>query len=112
MDGTVFTCPSGFSSAHYFVGVRNGRIHYIFVLELHDVRESLALRCFDMACMRAIMLWGCCNIPPINGMICSRASFFSFSMDLDGASHWSKRHFVVIKWLAEMDISRNIGSCI
>ena len=72
---------------HDFVGVCNGRVHYIFVLELHSVRESLASLCFDMACMRVIILWGCCNIPSIDGVICPRASFISLFVDLDCASH-------------------------
>ena len=50
---------------HYFVGIGNGRICDIFVLELCRVGESLAACCFDMTCMSSIMLWGCCNEPSI-----------------------------------------------
>ena len=92
---------------HNFVGVTDFGIRDVLVLEVDGIGKTFAPRCFDMEIVRAVMVFGCEEVPSIDRMIMSGAALVSFLMYLRRTPHWSKRHFIVLKRATEMSVCRN-----
>ena len=59
---------------HDFVSMTNLWIHYVLVMQVNSIGESLALRALDMAIVYAIVVLGCEKLPVVDGMIVPRAT--------------------------------------
>ena len=79
----------------------------VFVLEVDGIVKSFAPRCFDMAIVCAVMVFGRKEIPAIDGMVLSCTTVVGLFVYLGHTTHRSERHFVVSKWPAEMRVCRN-----
>ncbi len=82
----------------------DGWVGDTLVLELYCVGQALVLGVLDVARMRPIVFCRGEEVPSIDGMIRPRASLVCLLMHLCIASHWSKRHFVVVERSTEVCI--------
>ena len=82
---------------HQIFGMTNMWIRDGLVMQVHSVVETFSSRALDMAIVYAIVVFGCEQVPAINGMILPRATIVSLLVYLRRASHRCEWYLVVIK---------------
>jgi hypothetical protein len=97
---------------HKFVSMNNFWIHDVFVLEVDGIGKSFAPRYFDIAIVCAVMFFGRKEIPAIDLMVMPGTEVVGLLVYLCRTTHWSERHFFVVKRPAEMRVCRNSRGCI
>ena len=79
---------------------------------MNGIGKPFAPRCFDMAIVRAVMVFGCEKVPSFDRMIMPGSALVVLLMYLRRTPHRSKRHFIVVKRAAEMCICRDCGGSV
>ena len=76
----------------------------VFVAKLNGVGEPFLLCALGVAVMDTVVFGGSVEVPAVYAVESPRASFVRFFVDLDLATHWCQRHFVVVEWATKMCI--------
>ena len=69
----------------------------MLVFELDGVCKLFGFGVF-VTIVHSVLYWQGVEVPSIEGMVCPRALFVRFFVDLYFVAHWGERHFVIVEW--------------